>query len=815
MEMFWRDLRYALRSLARSPAFAIAAILAMAVAIGANTAVFSLFDAVVWNAIPVHDFGNLVLIHEYRTRRRGEIGVSPPDLFDWQKYANSFTGLAGSENEEFTRTGAGGAVRVNASAVTPNFLAVLGAKPLLGRAFTASEAQPGHNHVAVLSYRYWQSDFGGRDVVGKTIQLNHASYTIVGVMPRGIGSPGIDLWVPLALSPAQAANRADHSLVVLGRLRPGVSLAQGQAELVTIAARLAKAFPATNRNLSVRVRSLRAWINGDLAYDWGLMFVAAMGLVLLIACANVANLQLARGAARQKEIALRAALGASRERLAGQLLLESLVTSLIGAALGLPLAEAGIRVIEASLPTAVSEQIVGWSRISINGRVLVFTAAIAVLAGVVSGMLPAIAGSRPDLVGTLKESGRSSTPGRVRGWLQGALVVAQVALALVLLVATSLMVGGVQNLAGRQERYAPPNLLDFQVVLPDSNYNHAQRRAFYRQALAKLRAVPGVRSTALFTSFPLSNGRTRTLHFQVAGRAQESRERSFALPIAVSQSISPGFFSMLHIRLITGRAFTHADGSGTLPVAIVSRNLAERFWPGRSAIGRQIRWVNSGKHGPWLTIVGIVGNVLWSWTDRTSEYAIFQPYTQDPRGYSSFVVAGGHDADALVPEVRQAIASINPDLPLSGGAGGQIRSLRQDIRDATAGLGVVAELMSTLGLIAFALAAIGVYSLTAYSAAQRRHEIGVRMALGADARSVLGLMLRRSSVLLAIGVAVGLPLAYALARLLGGLIFGVGSTNVAAFAGAIAVLAAAALVAGYFPARRAAQVDPVETLRAE
>lgn len=814
METLWRDLRYAWRSLARSPGFALAAILAMGVGIGANTANFSLFDAIVWNALPVPGFGRLVLVNEFRKKGGHFAGVSASDLRDWQNHATAFAGLAGFRYHEFEGTERGTAEPVGAAEIAPNYFAVLGAKPLMGRSFTADEAEPGHSHVAILSYRYWQGRFAGeRPILGHTIELDHAAYTIVGVMPRGIEYPSVDLFVPLALSPSLLAERGARVLSVLGRLKPGVSLKQGQAQLGTIAAGLAKTYPETNQNISAYVRSLRVYINGNLAYYWSLMFAAAMGLVLLIACANVTNLQLARGMSRQKEIAVRAALGASRGRTVRQLLVESVVTSLIGAAAGLMLAEVGIHLISANLPSAVAQLLSGWDRIRLNGTALAFTTFVAVLAGIVSGVLPAIHGSKPDLNEMLKEGGRSATAGRGRGRIQGALVAAQVSLTLVLLVGSALLVRGFRRMVAQQKQFDPSSALLFHVSLSAERYKQPDDRvAFYRRALRKLSATPGARSAALFTTFPFSNDGAVGRNFEPAGDG--SRPQG-VLPWADVQSISPGFFSLLHLPLIAGREFTSEDGPKTLRVAIVNRKLAERYWPHESPIGRQIRLVLNGKPGHWLTIVGVVGNVLWDWTDQAAEPSIFRPYTQAPRADAFFALRDGTDPDALVPAVREEMSSIDPDLLLTGDLTRTPETLGRAIHDSISGLGVLAGIMTGMGLIAFGLAAVGVYSVMSYVVAQRRHEIGVRMALGADSRRVFGLVLRRSGLLFVIGMAIGLPLAYALARLLARLIFGVSSTDPFAFGGAVGVLAATAFLASYFPARQAATYDPVETLRAE
>ncbi|HEV2385994.1 MAG TPA: ABC transporter permease [Candidatus Acidoferrales bacterium] len=814
MQTLWRDVRYALRSLVRAPGFAAATILALAVGIGANTANFSLFDAIVWQALPVRDFGRLVLVSEYWTKGGRLVGVSAPDFADWQGRVHSLSGMAAYRPREFSRTDGGMAQQVDAAAVTPNFFALLGAQPLIGRSFFAEEAQPAHSHVALLSYNYWQSQFAGaRGAVGRTLELDHAAYTIVGVMPRGIEYPTVDIWVPLALAPAEQSDRARRGLQVLARLAPGVSLRQAQAELTTVAAGLAASYPGANKDVSAYIRSFRVFINGNLTYAWAGMFLVAMLALLLIACANVANLQLARGSSRQREIAIRAALGASRRALIRQLLTESLIASLLGGLAGLAVGEIGVRLLGAGIPPAVARLVSGWDRIRIDTRVLAFTMLIAVLAGVVSGVLPAFHRSRVALVDSLKEGGRGAGSGRSRHWLHGALVVAQMALALVLLVVTAMMARGFRAMAGRQEQFAASNVLVLHVSLPASRYGQpAARLAFYQQALARLSAIPGAQAAATFTTFPLSNNGVAWHDFQVAGRPDQ---QAGSLPGAVVQITSPGFLSLLRIPLVAGRDFSATDGADTLPVTIVSGRLARRFWPAGGALGRQIRLVRAGAPGPWLTIVGVAGDVLWDWTDQTPELTLFQPYTQAPAAESLLAVRDGGHPESLAGVVRAQMATVDPDLPLAGGVDRQMETLSQAIRESIVGLNFIAGLMAALGIIAFCLATVGVYSVMAYSVIERTHEIGVRMALGASAGSVVRLMLRRGAQLLAVGLVIGFPLSYALARLLGGLLYGVRSNDSVAFAGAIAMLGFASLAASYIPARQAAQADPVDTLRAE
>ena len=806
IEILVQDLRFGLRMLRKSPGFTAVAVLTLALGIGANTAIFSVFDCIVWHALPVPDFGRLVLVDEYRKGARTLEGVSAADFLDWQQ-AQSFDQLAAYKNDSFKLAGNGLIERIDGAAITPNFFLTLGVRPLIGRSFLQEEAEPGHSHAVILSYGFWQSHFGSRpDVLGQSIELDGSAYTVVGVMPRGLSFPTVDLWVPLAFTPTEQSSRSQRNLSALARLKPYVSYAQAESEITTIETRVAETHPATNKDQLVYFRSLRVYLNGNLTYYWGAMFMGAMGFVLLIACANVAVLQFARGSARLKEIGVRAALGASRRRIVRQLLTENALLALLSAGLGLLFANWGVRLVRASMPADVARLISGWNEMQINQDALAFTIFVAALSAIFSGLGPALQSSKVDLNETLKEGG-NSTLSRSRHRLQSVLVAGQVGLALVLLVAGGLFVRGVHEFASQQKRYAPSGVMMLRTELPQPRYSSPGRRqAFYEQTLDKLRALPGAQSAAVFSTIPFSNNGGTWTSFDLEGHPAEGGQ----FLSAQLQSVSPGFFSMLQIPLLEGRDFDLQDGHATLAAAIISKNLADRFWPHESPVGRHIRLMREGSTGPWLTVVGVVGDVVWDWTDNQPEYAIFQPFTQAPLVRSFVAVRAAVPPESLITAARDAMAGIDPDLPALSP-----ETLEQAMHDSFAGIPLLAGTMASLGFIAFVLAFVGIYSLIAYSVTQRTREIGLRMTLGATREDISRMFLRRGACLAGAGLAAGLPASFFLARLLGGLIFGVSATDPLTFGGTAFLLMLMTLAACYIPARRAMRVDPMAALRYE
>ncbi|MGH9433633.1 MAG: ABC transporter permease, partial [Terriglobia bacterium] len=700
--------------------------------------------------------------------------------------------------------------RVQGLLVTAGFFSVVGVKPLLGRAFLSQEDQPGSNEVAILSYGLWQRRFGGdTHMVGKTVRLNGLPTTVVGVMAKGFDFPQtVQIWKPLAMTATQSQVRDSRTLDVVARLKPGVSIAEANAEIATINRRLQEAYPEADQGWTAHVMPLREFVQGNLTIDYTLMLMVGVAFVLLIACANVANLQFARGAARVREIAVRSALGATRWRMVRQLLTEGVLLGLAGGVVSLLLAAWGIGLTVSSMPADVAKLIPGWNTIGLDHSALAFTFIVAAWSGILAGIAPALRCSKPVLNEELKEGGRGSTAGASHLRLRNVLVIAQIALALILLVGAGLMVKGFRGMVRSGQGYAPGSLLSFRVDLSGSRYHNPDGRAlFFRQVLQKLKVLPGVLGASIYTTCPLSNNGTEWADFTIQGRPSP---RPGQYPRATVQTVSPGFLRTMQIPLRAGRAFNGQDTEDSQPVALISQKLARLYWPHESPLGKRLRTGKSDSAGPWMTIVGVVDNVLYDWTDGAPEPVIYRPFTQAPPLDSFIGLRTGADPRSLAGPTRKVVASADPDLPVY-----EIKSLGEEIHESVVGLAYVAGLMGILGLMAFVLASVGIYGLMTYSVSERTHEIGIRMALGADVRQVTKMVVRRGVVLTLAGLVIGLPLAIVLARLLAGLVFGTSSLDVMVFAGIPALLAAVSVAACYIPARRAAKVDPMVALRSE
>jgi putative ABC transport system permease protein len=630
---------------------------------------------------------------------------------------------------------------------------------------------------------------------------------VIAVMVKKFNFPvGVEMWAPWTTDPQESQVRGRHYLKVLARLKPGVSIHQASAEMTTIARRMSEQYPETNRGWDAQVVPIKYFVTGDLTYRYTLMLLAAVGFVLLIACANVANLQFARGAARQREFAVRTALGAHRWRVVRQLLTESIALSLVGAAVGFGLAEWGVQLILAYMPADIARYIAGWYEIQLDARAFAFALGLAVLSGVVSGLAPAIQSSKPDLNETLKESGRGTSAGRSRQRVRSVLVVSELALALVLLIGAGLMVTGVKSLLAVRQPYDPRHVLSVQINLPEGKYNDLRKRAsFYGQVLEQLRSVPEIESAAIVRSLPYGDGH-RVVQLGIEGVPVEKGEyRS-----AQSETISPDYFSLMRIPLREGRMLGERDGAESLPVVVVSERMARRYWPGQSALGRRIKAGAADSEKPWLTIVGVVGEIQYDWLDREPPPVLYQSYRQAAEGWTTLAVRSHGDPMRVVTAVRSQVAKVDPDQPLA-----EIKTLDRVMTDAVLGLSYVAVMMTVLGVIALALSAIGVSGLMAYAVTERTHEIGVRLALGAQRDSVLRMLVGRGMLLAGIGLGIGLTGSIFIARLLSSLIFGVSATDWTTFGGVLLAMAVVALAASYFPARRAARLDPTIALRHE
>ncbi len=801
-----QDVHYAFRMLLRTKGYTAVAVLALALGIGANTAIFSVADAFLLKPAALQ---NLVVLMERAPHQTANwTSVSPANYLDWKRQSRSFAALSPYEWDDVNLTGTGEPERVMGARAAAGFFEVLGAHAMLGRVFLPEDDRIGQNQTAVLSYGLWRRRYDAdRAIIGKTIKLDGLSRTVIGVMDKKFNFPvSVELWVPWAMDPRESQVRGHHYLEVLGRLKPGVTLRQASAEMAGIFRRMAEQYPETNRGWDAQVIPIKYFVTGDLTYRYTVMLMAAVMFVLLIACANVANLQFARGAARQKEFALRTALGAKRWRVVRQLLTESIVLSLVGAAAGLGLAEWGVDLILHYMPADIARYIAGWYEIRLDAHAFAFALGLGVLSGIVSGLAPAIQSSRPDLNETLKESGRGTSAGRSRQRMRSALVVSELALALVLLIGAGLMVTGLRSLLGVRQPYDPAHVLSIQINLPEGRYKEPpQRAAFYGKILEQLRSMPAIESAAIARCLPYGDG-CRVVQLGIEGVPVEKAEyRSAQL-----ETISPDYPSLMRIPLREGRMLEVRDGAEAPPVAVVSERMARRYWPGQSALGRRIKAGAADSDKPWLTIVGVVGEIQYDWLDKEPPPVLYQSYGQAPEGWTTLAIRAHGDPMRLVSAVRSQVAKVDPDQPLA-----EIKTLDRVMTDSVLGLSYVAVMMTVLGVIALALSAIGVSGLMAYAVTERTHEIGVRLALGAQRDSVLRMLVGRGMLLAGVGLAIGLTASIFLAKLLSSLIFGVSATDWTTFSGVLAAMATVALAASYIPARRAARLDPTIALRHE
>jgi predicted permease len=808
LETLIQDVRYGLRQLRRSPGFATIAILTLALGIGANTAIFSVVNTVLLRPLPYRDDGRLVMVWGYdRPHGYNTDAVSPPDFRDWQAQNRVFESMAGSTDVMYTLTGAGDPAPITAYEFSAEYFRLLGVPPLIGRTFAPEEEQEGRNHVVVLGYRLWRSRFGGdRNLVGRTIALDGTPYIVVGVMPQSFPDAITQLWTPLITPPAAVEDRNYRFLRVVARLKPGVTVQQAQTEMSAIAGRLEIAYPKTNKGEGVNVVGMRQNSTGDIRAPL-LVLLCAVGFVLLIACANVANLVLARAAARGREVALRTALGASRSRLLRQLLTESVLLGLSGGALGLLLAYWATNALVAMFPPTIANlSIPRIDKIPIDGWVLGFALAASLLTAVIFGLVPALQSCGVDAYESLKESGRSLTASRQGRRFRNVVAVTEVALSLVLLAAAGLALKSLVRLLHGDLGLNPGHVLSMRVLLPSSKYpKPGDDLAFGNQVLDRIKSLPGVQDAGTVTFLPLS-GWWGVRSVALESQAQSGQQR----PQVVWDSVTPGYFRTVDIPLLRGRYFTDADREGSTKVAILSASLSRRIAPAGDPLGQRI--VVDGIDSP-LEVVGVVGNIhqlgLTS-SEGTEGMQVYFPFSQAPSPLMCFAIRTASDPASLAKAAQRAIWSVDEDQAIS-----YVMSMTQLASESLAPQRVVAILLGIFAAVALALAAIGLYGVISCTASQRTHEIGIRMALGAGRSEVLRLVVFDGLKLTVVGLACGLAIALAVARLLSSMLYGVKPRDPATLVAVAILLAIVALLACYIPARRAMAVDPMTALRQE
>jgi putative ABC transport system permease protein len=807
METLWQDLRFGLRQLLGKPGFALIAVLSLALGIGANTAIFSLVDAVLLRPLPFYQPERLVMVWEDASN----IGFprntpAPANYADWKAQNKVFEDMAALNYGSYALTDAGEPEKVEAQGVTANFFPLLGIKPLLGRTFTQEEDQPGKDRVALISYGLWQRRFGGDPaLIGKEILLDGRKHTVLGVMPRGFQflSKETGLWVPIAFSPRDLANRDAHYLNVVARLKPGVGLQQAQADIAAIMQRINREHQTYGYDFSAAVVSLREQLAGDVRPAL-LVLLVAVGCVLLIACANIANLLLARGAARYREIAVRTALGAGRRRIVRQLLTESVSLAVAGGVAGLLFAWLSFFFLKQIIPGSMALH----AGVRIDARVFVFTLLLSLFTGVIFGLAPALQAAKVDLNEALKQSGGRTGTGTGQRRLRGALVVVEIALALVLLVGAGLLIQTFLRLRALDIGVNPENVLTLRTALPTNKYSEpAKRTAFYQQVLERVRALPGVVSAGYTTAVPLTY-KGGTSGFTVEGRERRPGQD------ANNRQVSAGYMEAMGIKLRQGRFFDEHDDVQSQPVAIINETMARQYWPGENPVGRRLKIGPIESSWPWVTVVGVVGDVKEMGLEAPAKAEMFFPYQQLPgqpwHKPRDLAIRTTGDPLSIVAAVRQAVWSVDPTQPVSN-----IRTMDEIMAEEVAQRRIGMTLLVAFAALALLLASLGIYGVLSYAVTQRTQEIGIRMALGAGRQAVVRMVLVDGMRLATAGIIIGLGASFALTRLMSGLLFGVSASDPRTLAGVTLLLSAVALVACYVPARRAAKVDPMVALRYE
>jgi putative ABC transport system permease protein len=821
MGTFLQDLRYGVRMLLRKPGFTVVAILALALGIGVNSAIFSVVNAVLLRPLPFAQPERLVMVFEKFTRQGlDQIPVSAQEFLDYQKQNEVFEQIAAFTTATYNMTGTGEPEQIQGAVVSASLFPLLGVKPLQGRAFLPEENEVGHENVVLVSQGLWQRRFGSDPaLVGKQLSLNGKSYTVVGIMPSDFQFPlslfdvqgfqftqKADMWTPVTFSQALLDCRSCRGLGVIGRLKPGVTLAQANASVDALAQRWLQEHPDTygeGAGWGASAVSLHEQVIGKVRKAL-FVLLGAVGFVLLIACANVANLLLARAASRQKEMAIRVAMGASRWRLVRQMLTESLMLSVTGGALGLLLAMWGTDALVALSP----ENIPRVEEIGLDARVLSFTVIVSLLTGIIFGLAPAFQASRATINDALKEGGKGTAGVSSGKRMRGVLVVAEVALSLVLLIGAGLFIRSFTRLTQVDPGFNPEHVLTMELSLPRANYPDKQKAAtFYQQIIQRIQSLPGVQAAAATTILPLS-GSNSDSSFVIEGRMPRDAGE---VPDEEIRVITPDYFRALGVPLIRGRFFTDADAEKAPQVLIINQALARKYFAGEDPLGKRITFGDPRrKDAVWATIIGVVGDVKHRGLNVQAKPEYYLPNLQDSQRALILAVRTNADPASMVAAVRQEILAVDKDQPVAN-----IRTMTEVISTSVAPQRLSTMMFLIFACVALVLAAVGIYGVMAYSVSQRTHEIGIRMALGAQRGDVLRMVIKEGMTLALIGVVIGLAASYALTRVISTLLYDVSVTDPAIFVGLSLLLALVALLACGIPARRATKVDPMVALRYE
>jgi putative ABC transport system permease protein len=790
--------------LIKNPGFTSVAVIVLALGIGANTAIFSVANAVLLRSLPYKDPARVVAVNKI-SNKFGLGGVPASEYLAWKDQNNVFDQIAAYTDGNFNLTGGSEPERITCARVSANLFALLGVQPKIGRAFTEEEDSPGRNQVVLVSEEFWRRR-GGGDLafIGKQLVLNDKGYTVIGVMPAAFKFPrGYDIWMPLALDVEQELHGNTWSLLdTVARLKPGVTTQRAEADLATISSRGEHRDP--DGEAHTQVVSLHRQLVGDMRTPV-LVLIGAVAFVLLIACANVANLVLVRALSRGKEIAIRAALGAGRWRLMRQLFTESLLLSVAAGVVGVLLALWGVDVLGSIIPPELSRSTYGLDQIGIDGAALAFTLIASFATGIIFGIAPALTASRPDLSETLKEGGRGGTSGFRVASLRGVLVVSELSLALVLLIGAGLLTRSFVRLLEVDWGFQPENVLTMQIDLPSNRYPRGDPAgAFFDRALERVGKLPGVRAAGVINHIP-AGGYDLMAFFQVEGSEPPKPGKDPAIPIGV---VSPDYFRAMQIPLLKGRYFNDGDRKGAQEVAVVNESMAKRFWPNDDPIGKRLGM--GCEEGLCKTIVGVVGDTRQEDAVTPPKPEVFMPYLQFPPQHVTLIVRTIADPLSMVGTVKAQIQGVDKDQPVAN-----IKTLEQRVSDTVVQQRVITSLLVTFAVLALVLAAVGIYGMMSYAVTQRTREIGVRVALGAQVTDVVKLIVKQALRVITAGVAIGLAGAYALTRVLTSLLFGVSATDGVTFVLVSMSLGLIALVACYVPARRAARVDPVIALRHE